>query len=326
MSLLEIRNSSPFTDSGYYECRAMNVVGREPAAARVRLIVSLVASNGTAYVRNSSYFNTNKKVNGNQRSDDLSDTLKNGTSGSFSLLISTISPEVVDHNNDMLARRMLDNVNNHKKLDDGTHSNMGGKEYTNHNYNGHSSLSSSLSSLFSFTHYQSSSHQDAKSIATKSSSDTSLINMSNYATNSTDSSQSILMANVTTSNLSPNYNGNTATTTMMTSSTVVRPSTFRANAVAPNALVSSNANYNVNHNHRKPITTRLPQVNKSSTTGSTVRTASSNAVTTPSTASLTSTTASPFRGRACPHQLSKSFCLNGGTCLYYETVGELVCQ
>jgi hypothetical protein len=46
MSRLEIERVSPFRDSGYYECRAMNVVAREPSIARQRVIVTPAISNG----------------------------------------------------------------------------------------------------------------------------------------------------------------------------------------------------------------------------------------------------------------------------------------
>ncbi|PSN37628.1 hypothetical protein C0J52_25076 [Blattella germanica] len=35
------------------------------------------------------------------------------------------------------------------------------------------------------------------------------------------------------------------------------------------------------------------------------------------------TTLWPLYGMPCPVE---SYCLNGGTCQYYDTVGELVCQ
>lgn len=39
ISRLEIKRVMPSTDTGYYECRAMNAVAREPAVARTRVIV-----------------------------------------------------------------------------------------------------------------------------------------------------------------------------------------------------------------------------------------------------------------------------------------------
>jgi len=38
---------------------------------------------------------------------------------------------------------------------------------------------------------------------------------------------------------------------------------------------------------------------------------------------FTATTLWPLYGVPCPVE---TYCLNGGTCFYYETVGELVCQ
>ncbi|RWS13620.1 protein vein-like isoform X1 [Dinothrombium tinctorium] len=44
VSRLEIRNVQPSTDTGYYECRAMNVVAREPSIGRARIVVTRISS------------------------------------------------------------------------------------------------------------------------------------------------------------------------------------------------------------------------------------------------------------------------------------------
>ena len=40
VSRLEIQRVSPQTDGGYYECRATNVVSREPSIARQKVIIT----------------------------------------------------------------------------------------------------------------------------------------------------------------------------------------------------------------------------------------------------------------------------------------------
>lgn len=255
--MLEIRESSAYTDSGYYECRAMNVVAREPSTSRIRLIVALptTASSSWSHDSNESVNSKNHKQMKGVSNGEKSIWAASSTS-SF-LLTSSEEMDGADHSHSSQA-------NSQQKI---------AKNTSDLLFRPRNSTSSSYS-FFNDTHV------------------VNITNKRSYwsGVSSTSSTSSSTVSGV--------FNSKTpAQSTTSTSTTTSSPVSDKKSIKSPDP--SSTISVGI--------------INDRGEGGEEVG------------ASREATT-SPFRGRSCPIQLSRSFCLNGGTCLYYETVGELVCQ